>query len=448
MKDISCARAKELMSDYVDGLLDEQDQEAFQAHIAECPACSEELAQLSFLVGSLRAIPQVPVPGRFETQMHIALQQEIETEKQDVKPAGRVSRKRWRAMSAAAAVLLVGVLSFAMFEDDLPYQFMDFARNTEQEADGQDSSASFKAEKDAADAENDDDLADVSFDADSGAPVDAPQDAGGSQTGRGSDGMTAGSGAAKAENGVEERKSQISGRAESGAETDNRIMLASELDGAAVSTAGGIPETDTESDEAVDPQMKRAAGAPAVTSSDGALSRGGSSHLSAQKFSAEAQGWMDSFAEAVSKKDGALFLDTVAKVGINGYTTSTADPVLQFYRDYLGEGEISIRLIAEDSQKMKNVYLAEGSKNSTTFTISDTLSGLRAKSTILNHGLWLVQNAPSSEYALNSIQVKNKGKEIRFRFTAVDPAQDTADAAADMETAQPEEKEIVWKKTE
>lgn len=54
-----CRQAVELMSDYLDGVLSERDRTRLEAHLAECPHCSEYLAQLRATVDALgKATPE------------------------------------------------------------------------------------------------------------------------------------------------------------------------------------------------------------------------------------------------------------------------------------------------------------------------------------------------------------------------------------------------------
>ena len=41
-----CRQAVSLMTDYLDGALDERDRDRLEAHLATCPHCSEYLAQI------------------------------------------------------------------------------------------------------------------------------------------------------------------------------------------------------------------------------------------------------------------------------------------------------------------------------------------------------------------------------------------------------------------
>jgi anti-sigma factor RsiW len=48
-----CRDAVALMSDYIDGVLDDRDRARLDAHLADCPLCTEYLAQLRVTIDAL-----------------------------------------------------------------------------------------------------------------------------------------------------------------------------------------------------------------------------------------------------------------------------------------------------------------------------------------------------------------------------------------------------------
>jgi anti-sigma factor RsiW len=48
-----CRDAVALMSDYIDGALDDRDRNRLDAHLADCPHCTEYLAQLRATIDAL-----------------------------------------------------------------------------------------------------------------------------------------------------------------------------------------------------------------------------------------------------------------------------------------------------------------------------------------------------------------------------------------------------------
>jgi anti-sigma factor RsiW len=62
-RDVVCREAVELMSDYVDGLLDEGDRARLEDHLAGCPHCSEYLAQIRDVVASAGRVEPEDLPA-------------------------------------------------------------------------------------------------------------------------------------------------------------------------------------------------------------------------------------------------------------------------------------------------------------------------------------------------------------------------------------------------
>ena len=51
-----CREAVELVTDYLDGALSRRDRARFEAHLADCPACGQYLAQIRTTIDSLGRI--------------------------------------------------------------------------------------------------------------------------------------------------------------------------------------------------------------------------------------------------------------------------------------------------------------------------------------------------------------------------------------------------------
>jgi hypothetical protein len=90
---------------YALGLLEAADRQAFEEHLAECPACAAELAELSGMKGLLTGIDPVDVPAGEPTQAEVTdlVRRRAESQRR---------RVRWQSVVAAAAavvLLVVGV---------------------------------------------------------------------------------------------------------------------------------------------------------------------------------------------------------------------------------------------------------------------------------------------------------------------------------------------------
>lgn len=51
-RDLVCRQAVELVTDYIEGALSRRDQERLEAHLADCPHCSEYLSQMRVTIAA------------------------------------------------------------------------------------------------------------------------------------------------------------------------------------------------------------------------------------------------------------------------------------------------------------------------------------------------------------------------------------------------------------
>jgi hypothetical protein len=72
--DMECQEAKELLSEYMDGLLDGARRALIEEHLNACSGCRDELSSLKTLVKELGSLDTVPVPENFLKQIHEQLE--------------------------------------------------------------------------------------------------------------------------------------------------------------------------------------------------------------------------------------------------------------------------------------------------------------------------------------------------------------------------------------
>jgi len=76
---MDCKRFRELISLWVDGLLDEQEKEYFERHAKNCEQCGIELAEFENMISLMNSMEEVQLPEGFHERLHARLEQEIES---------------------------------------------------------------------------------------------------------------------------------------------------------------------------------------------------------------------------------------------------------------------------------------------------------------------------------------------------------------------------------
>jgi len=61
-RSVVCRQAVELMSDYLEGALSERDRRRLEAHLADCPHCTEYLAQLRVAIDTMGRVEPDELP--------------------------------------------------------------------------------------------------------------------------------------------------------------------------------------------------------------------------------------------------------------------------------------------------------------------------------------------------------------------------------------------------
>ena len=92
---------------YSMGLLEEQDRQAFEEHLAGCPSCATELAELSPMAALLRGVEPVGPAGDEPVAAEVTEARVTELIQRRV--AQQRHRRRWQAaLAAAAGIVLIG----------------------------------------------------------------------------------------------------------------------------------------------------------------------------------------------------------------------------------------------------------------------------------------------------------------------------------------------------
>ncbi len=115
---MQCLKVKELLSPYLDGMLDPGEEAALSSHLASCPECRAEQRALLEALAHLKALPDLVPPANFSAGV---MEKVRSLPKRASKPAGRLgkavvclrelARGRWSPLVAAAAafVLVAGI---------------------------------------------------------------------------------------------------------------------------------------------------------------------------------------------------------------------------------------------------------------------------------------------------------------------------------------------------
>jgi anti-sigma factor RsiW len=67
--EMTCKELVEVVSDYLEGRLDEADRQRLEAHLAECPYCEEYIAQMRQTIEALGKLPAETLDPRREAEL-------------------------------------------------------------------------------------------------------------------------------------------------------------------------------------------------------------------------------------------------------------------------------------------------------------------------------------------------------------------------------------------
>jgi len=117
---MKCNEIRELLSLYIDQMLDESQLKEIEEHLSVCETCRKEYNELKEMLGLLGQTEMIPVPDAFNFRLKKALKEE----KQNMTDAGIIGKplkkkSQWRILTSVAAVFAVGVLSFGLYRDVL-----------------------------------------------------------------------------------------------------------------------------------------------------------------------------------------------------------------------------------------------------------------------------------------------------------------------------------------
>jgi hypothetical protein len=111
---MKCSEIRELLSGYVDGVLEQHEAEAVKNHLSECQECSRELADLQQTISLLNQMGEIIPPVEFRDNLRKRLKQEPVLAVKNTKSGGKGRFRLWlarskRPLAAAVMVLALGV---------------------------------------------------------------------------------------------------------------------------------------------------------------------------------------------------------------------------------------------------------------------------------------------------------------------------------------------------
>lgn len=100
-----CNSVKELLSDYIDGLLEESQQAAIAMHLESCPACQAEYTRLLATVELMNGMQITQAPAQLAKRIIGGLRQE-----KLYPPRRSIRRRLVNGVAAAAAVFILAAV--------------------------------------------------------------------------------------------------------------------------------------------------------------------------------------------------------------------------------------------------------------------------------------------------------------------------------------------------
>lgn len=104
---MNCEKAKELLSLYIDGILDENERTLLEKHLKQCPDCMEEHDKLVAAINALNKLEELEPPDTLKGSI-------MKKVKQQPPKATFFIKRNWIAWGATAAVIVIMVTTVAV----------------------------------------------------------------------------------------------------------------------------------------------------------------------------------------------------------------------------------------------------------------------------------------------------------------------------------------------
>jgi uncharacterized protein YdcH (DUF465 family) len=115
LKMLTCREVNEMLSLYIDGLLNENRKADFENHVNSCEACKRNLSENLKLVGMLHDLPEQELPDNFRQELHERLLQTGRKQKES-KVLAFFRKPYYKVLSTAAAGILVVFLAKGLYD--------------------------------------------------------------------------------------------------------------------------------------------------------------------------------------------------------------------------------------------------------------------------------------------------------------------------------------------
>jgi len=121
----SCQRFKAMVSDYIEGELDQQNQRLMENHLRDCLVCKSKISQLKQLIQSLRKLPRISVSPDFETVLRARVNRESRLARRQTKNWLPVGHFPLPAYVFVAAVLILALSAIFVLNKRLSVPIAD-----------------------------------------------------------------------------------------------------------------------------------------------------------------------------------------------------------------------------------------------------------------------------------------------------------------------------------
>lgn len=127
----SCQRFKEMVSDYIEGELDHQNQSLMEQHLRHCLGCKKNISQLKSLIKNLRELPRITVSRDFETILRARISMESSLARRRNGRWFPVGRFRLPTYALTAVVLVVALFTVFVLSKSNHYSEPQANRNND-----------------------------------------------------------------------------------------------------------------------------------------------------------------------------------------------------------------------------------------------------------------------------------------------------------------------------